>query len=141
MAASTPAARSGAGTHHLGTALVAIALAIVFVAALVALQATASRSTPAAQAIVVSPAFDRGFAAKRGRISKSPFAVPGDHGWATDGNKLATPMFAVPGDHALATDGSAAAPILLELPRPSELGSLSSTQTTVGGGRGTRMAR
>jgi hypothetical protein len=142
MAATTPAARGGTSTRQLGTALMAIALAIVVVAALVAIQATASRSTPAEKAVIVSAgSFDRGYAAKRGRVYTQPYAVQGDHGWVTESGKLATPEFSVPGDHSAATDGNVAAPVLVAPPRPFDPRYDAAPESQVGGGRGTRMAR
>lgn len=144
MSASMSAARGGSSARSMGTALVAIAMAIVVVGALLAIQVASSRSTTTERApILTTGAFDRGYAAKqhglhatqhRPFISK-PAAAPApgavstpmhDRGWASDGGAMFTPTFTVAGDHGAATEGgSIAAP----------------AEDTVGGGRGTRFAR
>ena len=104
-------------------------------------------------------AFDRGYAAKRGPIARSPYAVQGDHGWATDARIAAPTFLELPRPFDPATLSGATAPAtMLELPRPFDPSTLSGPTTpifidlprvfdpsTIGtpakGGQGTRFAQ
>ncbi len=78
MSATTPALRGGIG-NQLGTALAAIALAVLVIAALIGLQAVAGRNTAATPAVAPAPA-----------------PAVHDRGWATDDGTLAVPAVEAP---------------------------------------------
>ena len=133
MSATTPTVQGGYRNLQLGTALVAIALAIVLVAAFVALGATASRGqAQAAPQPVHVPSLARGFVPKRGPIVTSPYAVQGDHGWATDARIAAPTFLELPRPFDPATLAGASAPAtMLELPRPFDPSTLSGPTTPI----------
>jgi hypothetical protein len=139
MSALTPAARGGLGNQRLNTALMAIALAVVLLAALVGLRALVGRTTTAAPAPAPAPAsqFEHGWAStdagsvvvasslggnlvspeslyEHGWLSagSSTLETPEmifEHGWASTDNATLGQSFAVAGDHAAATDGGSTA--------------------------------
>jgi hypothetical protein len=99
MSATTPAVRGGLGSQRLGTALVAIALAIVVIAALIGFAALSGRMTAVAPAAAPAPApavqFDRGWANDKGKAGPA-FSVAGDHAAATDGSGVTAPVNLAP---------------------------------------------